>query len=76
VAWRVLDTLAARHGAREAGKDTTWSAREASIAGQPTVLLQPLRFMNVSGWSSTVGCPAIDASRARQVVSFPASRAP
>jgi len=49
VAWRVLDTLAARHGAREAGKDTTWRAREASIAGQPTVLLQPLTFMNLSG---------------------------
>jgi PTH1 family peptidyl-tRNA hydrolase len=49
VAWRVLDTLAARHGAREAGRDTTWWAREVSIAGQPVVLLQPLTYMNLSG---------------------------
>jgi len=49
IAWRVLDTLAARHGAREAGRDTTWRAREASIAERPVVLLQPLTYMNLSG---------------------------
>ena len=49
VAWRVLDTLAARHGACEAGRESTWRAREGSIAGQPVVLLQPLTFMNLSG---------------------------
>ena len=49
VAWRVLDTLAARHGAREAGRDTTFRAREITITGQPAVLLQPLTYMNVSG---------------------------
>jgi PTH1 family peptidyl-tRNA hydrolase len=49
VAWRVLDTLAARHGAREAGRDATARARETTIAGQVAVLLQPLTYMNLSG---------------------------
>jgi peptidyl-tRNA hydrolase, PTH1 family len=49
VAWRVLDTLAARHGAREAGRDTTFRARETTIAERPAVLLQPLTYMNLSG---------------------------
>ena len=49
IAWRVLDTLAARHDAREAGRDTTWRAREAAIAERPVVLLQPLTYMNLSG---------------------------
>ena len=49
IAWRVLDTLAARHGAREAGHDATWRAREASIGERPVVLLQPLTYMNLSG---------------------------
>ena len=58
VAWRVLDTLAARHGAHEAGRDTTYRAREVSLAGQPVALLQPLTYMNLSG-------EAIDAWRGR-----------
>jgi PTH1 family peptidyl-tRNA hydrolase len=49
IAWRVLDALAARHGAAEVGKDTTWRARETSIAERPVVLLQPLTYMNLSG---------------------------
>ena len=49
VAWRVLDTLASRHGARDAGRDATWRAREASIAGHAVAMLQPLTFMNLSG---------------------------
>ena len=49
VAWRVLDALAWRHGARDAGRDTTWRAREASIAGHDVAMLQPLTYMNLSG---------------------------
>jgi PTH1 family peptidyl-tRNA hydrolase len=49
VAWRVLDTLAARHLARDAGVETTWRAREATVADQSVALLQPLTYMNLSG---------------------------
>jgi len=49
VGWHVLDTLAARNAAREAERHTTYRARETSIAGKPTALLQPLTFMNLSG---------------------------
>jgi PTH1 family peptidyl-tRNA hydrolase len=49
VAWRVLDTLAARHGARDAGVDTIWRAREVTVAGESLALLQPLTYMNLSG---------------------------
>jgi PTH1 family peptidyl-tRNA hydrolase len=49
VAWRVLDTLGARHGAREAGRDTTFRARETTVRERALVLLQPLTYMNLSG---------------------------
>jgi PTH1 family peptidyl-tRNA hydrolase len=49
VAWRVLDTLASRHGAAPAGPAGTYRARHLRIGDEDVALLEPLTFMNLSG---------------------------
>jgi len=49
VAWRVLDALAARGNARDAGECEVYRARQAVLDGREVALLAPLTFMNASG---------------------------
>jgi PTH1 family peptidyl-tRNA hydrolase len=49
VAWRVLDELAARHGARAGETAGTFRARQFGAGGHEVVLMEPLTFMNLSG---------------------------
>lgn len=49
VAWRVLDELAARHGAAPDESGETFRTRRCRAGGHEVVLMQPLTFMNLSG---------------------------
>lgn len=49
VAWRVLDELAARHGASPADGGRAYRARRVRIGGRDAELLEPLTYMNLSG---------------------------
>lgn len=49
VAWRVLDELAARHGARPGESAGSFRARQFRSGGHEVVLMEPLTFMNLSG---------------------------
>ena len=65
VAWQVLDELARRWGARKIGANAFYTAREAEVAGDTVVLMQPLTFMNRAGeavdaWQHEPREPAAD----------------
>ena len=65
VAWRVLDELAGRWGARGIATTPVYSARQANVAGDTVVLMQPLTFMNRAGeavdaWQRGPQGPAAD----------------
>jgi PTH1 family peptidyl-tRNA hydrolase len=49
VAWRVLDTLAARHGAMRGEECREYGTRRACFGGDDVELMTPLTFMNASG---------------------------
>ena len=65
VAWQVLDALAGRWHAKEAGSTALYAARQAEVAGDTVVLMQPLTFMNNAGeavdaWQHGPRGPAAD----------------
>lgn len=49
VAWQVLDTLAARHGATRGEECREYRTRRARMGGEDVELMVPLTFMNASG---------------------------
>lgn len=49
VAWQVLDELARRWGAKGIETAPGYAARQADVAGDTVVLMQPLTFMNRAG---------------------------
>jgi len=49
VAWRVLDDLARRHGARPGEDDPLYRTRSVSLRGGEVVMMEPRTFMNASG---------------------------
>ena len=65
VAWQVLDELARRWGASEAGTTPVYAVRQATVAGDTVALMQPLTFMNHAGdaveaWQNGPQGPAAD----------------
>ena len=49
VAWRVLDTLAERHGATHGEKCAEYRTRQTRFGGDDVELMTPQTFMNASG---------------------------
>jgi PTH1 family peptidyl-tRNA hydrolase len=65
VAWQVLDDLARRWRAKEVETTPVYVARQADVAGDTVVLMQPLTFMNNAGdavdaWQHGPQGPAAD----------------
>lgn len=49
VAWWVLDTLVARHGASTGSRESTYETRRVRLGEHDVELMKPLTFMNRSG---------------------------